>query len=156
MLTKGTIKSFGWAGKRECEIRYNRCDFILCLHVIWSQKRLGYLSKRPIDKVFKNHIGRNKEVYVVDILVKVKASDELINDLKDTLYTLHNYRLKLNPRKCTFGLNINKFLGYMIILCYIEPNPEKVDVLATMGSPWNIHEVQKFTCRIVALSRFIS
>jgi hypothetical protein len=36
--------------------------------------------------------------YVDDVLVKTKQSGMLLDDLKET------YRMKLNPKKCTFGM----------------------------------------------------
>ena len=38
----------------------------------------------------------------------------------------------------------------------IEANPEKVQAIINMVSPWTIKEVQKLTSRIAALNRFIS
>ncbi|XP_058075573.1 uncharacterized protein LOC131224000 [Magnolia sinica] len=52
------------------------------------------------------------EVYVNDMLVKsIKASDHII-DLGETFSILREYRMKLNPAKCAFGVGSSKFLGF--------------------------------------------
>ena len=38
----------------------------------------------------------------------------------------------------------------------IEVNPEKVQAIINMDSPWTVKEVQKLTGRIAALNRFVS
>jgi hypothetical protein len=42
--------------------------------------------------------------YVNDVVVKTKKSDTLLDDLKETFANLWQYRMKLNPEKCTFGV----------------------------------------------------
>ena len=64
--------------------------------------------------------------------------------------------MKLNPKKCTFGVKSGKFLGYMIDQRGIEANPDKVQAILRMRSPTNIREVQKLTGCIAALGRFMS
>ncbi|XP_073152240.1 uncharacterized protein [Henckelia pumila] len=109
-----------------------------------------------MDKVFKQQIGKNIEVYVDDILVKTRTAAQFIADLTQTFQTLRDYRLMLNPSKCTFGVQTGKFLGYMVTRRGIEDNPEKVQTIISMTSPKNIHEVQRLSGRIATLARFIS
>jgi hypothetical protein len=39
-----------------------------------------------------------------DLVVKTRNSDTLIADLEQTLASLREYRWKLNPNKCVFGI----------------------------------------------------
>ncbi|XP_073152354.1 uncharacterized protein [Henckelia pumila] len=119
-------------------------------------KNAGATYQRLMDKIFEQQIGKNIEVYVDDILVKTRTTDQFITDLTQTFQTLKHYQLKLNPSKCTFGVRAGKFLGYMITRRGIETNPEKVQDIISMSSPRNIQEVQRLTGRITALARFIS
>ena len=64
--------------------------------------------------------------------------------------------MKLNPRKCVFGVASSKFLGFMVSQRGIEANSEKVQAIINMVSPWTIKEVQKLIGRIATLNRFIS
>lgn len=55
-----------------------------------------------------------------------------IDDLEETLYTLRQFRLKLNLAKCAFGVATGKFLGFMVSHRGIEVNPEKVEAIINM------------------------
>src|SRR3954467_9781076 len=64
--------------------------------------------------------------------------------------------IKLNPKKCAFGIPAGKLLGYMVSARGIKANPEKVQAIARMQEPTDIKGVQQLTGRLAALSRFIS
>ncbi|XP_073132801.1 uncharacterized protein [Henckelia pumila] len=73
---------------------------IYCYVVMpFGLKNDGDTYQRLMDKVFKQQIGNNIEVYVDDILVKTRTADQFITDLTQTFQTLKNYQLKLNPNK---------------------------------------------------------
>ncbi|XP_073275462.1 uncharacterized protein [Primulina huaijiensis] len=78
-----------------------------------------------MDKVFSEQVGRNVEVYVNDIMVKLRDSTQLIPDLVETFSTLRSYGLMLNPQKCIFGVRSGKFLGYMVTEKGIVANSKK-------------------------------
>uniref|UniRef100_A0A803P467 Reverse transcriptase domain-containing protein n=1 Tax=Cannabis sativa TaxID=3483 RepID=A0A803P467_CANSA len=85
--------------------------------------------------VFKNHLGRNMEVYVNDMMVKSKTSKEHITNLEEAFLFLQKYGMKLNPKKCKFGVSSKKFLGFIIIFHGIEANSEKIKAFVNMLSP---------------------
>ena len=64
--------------------------------------------------------------------------------------------MKLNPSKCTFGVSLGKFLGFMVSHRGIEANPNKIQVILDMKPPQNIKEVQSLTRQVAALNRFVS
>ena len=82
--------------------------------------------------VFGDHIGRNIEAYVDDILVKSKKADDLVADLKIAFDCLGAKGVKLNPEKCVFLVPRGKLLGFIISQRGIEPNPEKVSAIKWM------------------------
>ncbi|KAL0455007.1 UNVERIFIED_CONTAM: Retrovirus-related Pol polyprotein from transposon opus [Sesamum latifolium] len=96
------------------------------------------------------------KVYVDDMLVKSKGAHHHVEDLDENFAVLSKYRLKLNPRKCGFGVSGGRFLGFMVTQQGIEANPNKIKAITDMGPPTSINEVQRLTGRIAALSRFIS
>ncbi|XP_073138042.1 uncharacterized protein [Henckelia pumila] len=124
--------------------------------MLFGLKNAGATYQRLMDRVFASQIGRNVKVYVDDILVKSQDDVGLLADLKETFSTLKAYQVKLNPKKCVFGVRGGKFLGYMVTERGIEPNPEKVQAIRSMSAPRNLQEVQRLAGRIAALSRFIS
>ena len=63
--------------------------------------------------------------------------------------------MRLNPKKCTFRVRSEKFLGYMISKG-VRANPDKIKVIMDMALPRNIKEVQRLAGRMAALNRFLS
>ncbi|XP_061376077.1 uncharacterized protein LOC133318132 [Gastrolobium bilobum] len=63
--------------------------------------------------------------------------------------------MRLNPRKCAFGVPAGKFLGVMLTERGLEVNPDKCKVVIEMRSPQTVKEVQQLTGRLVALTRFL-
>lgn len=41
--------------------------------------------------------------------------------------------MKLNPKKCVFGVSVGKFLGFIINHRGIEENPKKIKVILSMN-----------------------
>ena len=95
------------------------------------------------------------EVYVDDILMKIKRMEDHITNLDEAFMIWKQYNMKLNPSKCAFGVFSGKFLGFMVSQRGIEANPEKNQALLNMESPKSIREVQRLIGRVVALNQFI-
>jgi len=112
--------------------------------------------QRLVNKMLREQIGKNVEVYVDNILVKTKKVASYITDLEETFNTLRGYKMKLNPAKCAFGVSSGKFLGFMVSQRGIEANPEKVSAVLNMQSLRTTKQLQQLTGRIAALNRFIS
>ena len=67
-----------------------------------------------MNKVFTDKIGRTMKVYVDDMMVKSPNVEQHIQDLADTFVAFRLYNVKLNPEKCTFRVEVEKFLGFMV------------------------------------------
>ena len=119
-------------------------------------KNAGATYQRLVNKIFKEQISRNMEVYVDDMLVKSKSSMNHVADLEETFDVLQKYKMKLNPAKCAVGVTSEKFLGFMVSGCGIEENSEKIRAIQGMTASKSIKEVQRLTGRVAALNRFIS
>jgi hypothetical protein len=119
-------------------------------------KNTGATYQRAIQACFKRQLNKNVEAYVDDMVVKTRNSDMLIADLEETFASLREYRCKLNPNKCVFGVPSGKLLGFIISHCGIGANPEKISAITNMKAPTCIKDVQKLTGCMAALNRFIS
>lgn len=64
--------------------------------------------------------------------------------------------MRLNPAKCYNRVHAGKFLGFMLRLRGIKANPYKCQTYIIMWSPTNLKEMQQLTCRLAALSCFLS
>nr|GFA21545.1 reverse transcriptase domain-containing protein [Tanacetum cinerariifolium] len=67
--------------------------------------------QRLMDKAFENQMGRNIEVYVDDLVIKSHTETKMVRDIAETFQTLRKIHMKLNPKKCLFGLAEGVFLG---------------------------------------------
>jgi hypothetical protein len=119
-------------------------------------KNAGATYQWCMQACLKEQIGRNVEVYINDIVIKSMKADSLLNDLWETFTNLDRYSIKLNPKKCSFGVPTGQLLGYLISERGIEGNPEKIQAIINMQLPKTLRHVQQLTGRLAALSRFIS
>ncbi|KAI3677863.1 hypothetical protein L6452_37135 [Arctium lappa] len=105
--------------------------------------------------MFKEPLGDIMEVYIDDMLVKSKRATNHIDHLKQSFDILKEYRMKLNPTKCSFGLSVAQFLGYMVTQRGIEANPDQIKAIIDIKHPRNFKEVQRLTGRVSTLNRLL-
>jgi hypothetical protein len=111
---------------------------------------------RAMHKTFGDLVRDLVEVYVDDIVVKVKSRASLLDNLALVFDRLRLTRTKLNSDKCVFGVTAGKLLGFLVSYRGIEAHPEKIKIIEAMRPPARIKEVQKLTGCLAALSLFIS
>src|ERR671932_23744 len=119
-------------------------------------KNAGATYQRVIDYAFEKQIGRNVEAYVDDIVIKSNDETRLLEDISETFASLRRVNMKLNPAKCSFGLEEGKFLGHIITPRGIKANPKKIQAIEAMTSPRSKKEVQSLNGKLAALSCFLS
>nr|GEV92020.1 reverse transcriptase domain-containing protein [Tanacetum cinerariifolium] len=90
---------------------------------------LSNLVMRLMEKAFESQVGQNIKVYVDDLVVKSHTEAKMVRDIEETFRTLRKVNMKLNPKKCSFGLAKGVFLGYVITPEGIKPCPDKTAVL---------------------------
>ncbi|KAL0454768.1 UNVERIFIED_CONTAM: Polyprotein P3 [Sesamum latifolium] len=95
-----------------------------CYIVIpFGLKNIGATYQRLVERMLREQLRRNMEVYIDDMLVKNRQMDQHLADLVETFDILRKYHMKFNLAKCAFGLRSGKFLGYMVMEKGIEVNP---------------------------------
>ncbi|RDX69353.1 Retrovirus-related Pol polyprotein from transposon 17.6, partial [Mucuna pruriens] len=119
-------------------------------------KNVGATYQRLMDKIFKEVIGRDIELYVDDMVAKSEGGENHYETLGRVFKVLRRHQLRLNPEKCSFGVQAGRFMGFMLTERGIEANPEKCRAVISMRSPQNVKEVQQLMGRVAALSCFIS
>lgn len=75
------------------------------------------------------------EVYIDDIVVKGKTRSEHTQHLEEILLLMKAYNMKLNPAKCTFGVSVSKFLGFIVTRRGIEANLDQIKVVFETFAP---------------------
>ncbi|GAU39516.1 hypothetical protein TSUD_68800 [Trifolium subterraneum] len=71
-------------------------------------KIAGATYQRLMDRLFAHQIGKNLEVYIDDMVVKTTSKGEHHEDLKDILASVRKYNMRLNPAKCSFGVQAGR------------------------------------------------
>jgi hypothetical protein len=107
-------------------------------------------------RVFGDLIGRTIEAYIDDIIVKTKTANDLIINLDAAFCCLRKKNIKLNPKKCIFGVPRGMLLGFIVFERGIEANPEKISAITNMAPIQNLKGVQKLMGCLTSLSHFIS
>ncbi|XP_052185282.1 uncharacterized protein LOC127796919 [Diospyros lotus] len=124
--------------------------------MLFGLKNARATYQRMVNKVFKELLGDTMEAYVDDMIVKSREKESHVKKLARVLEVFRQYKMRLNPAKCAFGVQSGKFLRYMITQRGIEANPEKIQAILDMEPPTSIKEVQRLTGRMAALGRFLS
>ncbi|GKC37553.1 reverse transcriptase domain-containing protein [Tanacetum coccineum] len=119
-------------------------------------KNAGATYQRLVDKVFSHQIGRNLEAYVDDMVIKSTFEKEILKDIQETFERFRSINMKLNPKKCSFGVEEGSFLGHLITKQGIKANPLKVKAVTDLDQPRTLKDIQSFNGKLAALSWFLS
>lgn len=75
--------------------------------------------------------------------------------LQETFSILKKYNMKLNPKKCAFGVGSVKIFAFMVSNQRIKINLDKIKDIDDITVLDNIKAMQRLTGRITTLGRFI-
>lgn len=117
-------------------------------------RNAGPTFARMTVEVFKD--DPSVSAYVDDIVIQSKLKADHITDLSRTFDKLKKAKLRLNPKKCIFGVRKGKLLGCLVSARGIEANPTKINAILTMQPPTSRKLAQRLTGCLASLSRFIS
>ena len=115
-------------------------------------KNAGSTYQRMMTRMFELQLDKNIEIYVDDMAVKSKVVSGHLGDLDGIFDVLRRYKLRLNASKCSFGVGLGKFLGYMVTHRGIGVNPDQIKAINDLKPPRNPKEVQKLIGMIAALN----
>ena len=96
------------------------------------------------------------EVNVDDIILKSKEREGHIINLRKLFERIKEYKLRLNPQKCTFGVIARKLLGFLVSDRGIEVDPSNIKAILDMPTPKSGKEIRGFLSRLEYISRFIA
>ncbi|CAL2241651.1 unnamed protein product [Prunus armeniaca] len=97
--------------------------------------------QRLVNKIFKEQIGITIEVYVDDMLVKAPKRANHLKNLTEAFSLLRQYRMKMNPSKCMFGVSSGRFLGYLVTQRGIEAHLRQIKAILEMKSHSTVKEI---------------
>ena len=115
---------------------------IYCYKVMpFGLKNAGATYQQAMQKIFDNVLHKYVECYVDDLVVKTKRREDHLVDLRSVFNDLRKYQLKMNPRKCAFGVISGKFLGFIVRNHSIEIDQFKIKAIQKMPEPKNLREL---------------
>ncbi|GKA98537.1 reverse transcriptase domain-containing protein, partial [Tanacetum coccineum] len=91
-----------------------------------------------------------------DLVIKSRTKDEIVKDIEETFKTLREINMKLNPKKCTFGVEEGVFLWYKVNTKGLKVCPDKVEAVLSLPSPKCLKDVQKLSEKLASLNRFLA
>jgi len=83
----------------------------------------------------KELLGDILEVYMDDMVVKSQQKVDHAAHLKRVFEQTRKYDMRLNPEKCTFGVQAGKFLGFYLTERGIKANPDKCQEFTKLPTP---------------------
>ena len=101
-----------------------------CYKVIpFGLKNTGVTYQKAVTTLFHNMMHKEVEVYVDDMMVKSETREGNFEALDKFLARIKRYNLRLNPKKCVFGVTSGKLLGHIVSERGIEVDPEKIKAI---------------------------
>jgi hypothetical protein len=100
--------------------------------------------QRLMDRVLHGLIETISFVYVDDIIIYCKTTEEHIQHVNTVVNRLREYNLKIKMKKCEIAQTENKYLSHVISNGTKSPNQAKVEALYRFQQPTNVKQVQSF------------
>ncbi|PKI73154.1 hypothetical protein CRG98_006441 [Punica granatum] len=120
-----------------------------CYRVMpFGLKNAGATYQRAMVTLFHDMMHKEVEVYVDDMIANSKEGEDHLVNLKRLFGRLKEYKLRLNPAKCTFGARSGKLLGFVVSERGIEVDPDKVKAIKELPPPSSVREVRGFLGRL--------
>ena len=128
-----------------------------CWNVMpFGLKNAGATYQRVVTTIFHDMMHKTMEDYVDDTLVKSMHRRSHLADLSPILDRMEQFSLRLNPKKCAFGVTSQKLVGYIISTKGIEVDPKKVQAIMEMPPPRSIKQMRGLQGWLQSIQRFIS
>jgi hypothetical protein len=120
-------------------------DLFCYVSMPYGLKNALFTFVRAMYKTFEDLIRDLVQLYVDDIVVKIKSHSSLLDNFVIVFDRLRSTCIILNPDKCVFGVSTEKLLGFLILRRGIEASLEKIKAIKVMRPPTRIKDVQKLT-----------
>ena len=111
-------------------------------------KNVGATYQRAATTLFHDMMHVDVEVYVDDMIVKSRDRSHHLAALERFFERIKWFRLRQNPKKCTFGVTFGKLLGYIVSEKGIEADPDKIKVILDMPASRTEREIRGFLGRL--------
>ncbi|CAL2277882.1 unnamed protein product [Prunus armeniaca] len=104
--------------------------------------------QRAMNSIFHDMIGHSLEVYINDVVIKSPKEENHISNLRRAFLRMRQHKLKMNPKKCVFGVQAGNFLGFLVHQRGIEIDKNKAKSIIEALPPRNKKELQSLLGKI--------
>ena len=119
-------------------------------------KNARVIYQRMARALLYDMMHNEVEVYVDGTIVKSKDRESHTVNLRKFFERIKEYRLRLNPQKCTFGVIAGKLLGFLVSDRGIEVNPSKIKAILKMLPPKSEKEIRSFLGQLQYINQVIA
>ena len=119
-------------------------------------KNAGATYQRVVTTLFHIMMHRDVELYVDDIIMKSRDRADHLATLQRFFERIRHVRLRLNPKKCTFGVTSRKLLGHIVSERGIEVDLEKIRAILDMPAMRMEREIRGFLGIFQYINRVIA
>jgi hypothetical protein len=109
-----------------------------------------------MNYIFHDLIGKLVEIYIDDVMVKSASVEGHLENLRQVLERTRRFGLRMNPKKCAFGVSAGQFLGFLVYESGIKIGLKSQETVRTMVPPTTKRELQQLIGKINFIRRFIS
>ncbi|GJW55935.1 reverse transcriptase domain-containing protein [Tanacetum coccineum] len=80
----------------------------------------------------------------------------MLSDIQETFERFRSINIKLNLKKCSFGVEEGPFLGHLITKQGIKANPTKIKAVTELEQPRALKDIQSLNGKLASFSRLLS
>jgi hypothetical protein len=99
---------------------------------------------RLMDDVLSPFTNSFVEVYLDDNLIFRRTWEEHMRHIQQVLRTLRQHKLYSNLEKCSFGMNMVQYLGYIVDEHGVHVDPTNIQVICDWPAPTTLTELRSF------------
>jgi hypothetical protein len=70
--------------------------------------------QHAMNYIYHDLIGKLVEICINDVVVKSTSIVGHLGDLRQVFERTRRFGLKMNPKKCAFGVSASQFLGFLV------------------------------------------
>ena len=111
--------------------------------------------QRAMQTVLAGLEWRDCFVYIDDILVVSRTFEEHLQHLEQVFDRLRKANLRLKPKKCSFLCKEVSYLGHLISVEGVRPDPEKTEKVKCFPEPRDVTQVRQFLGLASYYRRFV-
>lgn len=119
-------------------------------------KNVDATYQHAMTYVFHDMMHDVVKDYVDDLLSKSKTHEQHWDVLERVFACLLKHNVRLNPKKCVFGITSGKLLGFIISKRGIEVDPKKVIAITSMPPPHDLKTLRSLQGKIQVIHCFIT